>query len=92
MKLTIEDRLALLKYKVDTKPHIILKDERVCEKCEGKYCVHVCPASCYKIENGRVVFHYEDCVECGSCFIACSEKNVQWDYPRGSFGVYFKFG
>ncbi len=92
MKISIEDRLALLKYKVDTKPHIILKDESVCEKCEGKFCVHVCPASCYKIENGKIVFHYEDCVECGSCFIACSEKNIDWDYPRGSFGVYFKFG
>ncbi|MEM0137625.1 MAG: 4Fe-4S dicluster domain-containing protein [Thermoplasmata archaeon] len=92
MKISIDDRLALLKYKVDNKPHIILKNDRVCDTCQGKYCVHVCPASCYKLENNKIVFHYEDCVECGSCLIVCDKENIDWDYPRGSFGVNFRWG
>ncbi|MGC8585140.1 MAG: ferredoxin family protein [Thermoplasmata archaeon] len=92
MKMNIDDRLALVKYKVDNRPHIILKDDKVCDTCEGKYCVHVCPASCYRIENNRVIFHYEDCVECGSCLISCDKKNIDWNYPRAPYGVTFKFG
>ncbi len=91
-ELSIDDRLALIKYKVDSKPHIILKDPRLCDVCQGKFCVHSCPAKCYVIENNQVVFHYEDCVECGSCFIVCDSKAIDWNYPRGSFGVTYKYG
>ncbi|MGC8996130.1 MAG: ferredoxin family protein [Thermoplasmata archaeon] len=69
-----------------------MKDDRVCDTCEGKYCVHVCPASCYRIENNKVIFHYEDCVECGSCLISCDKKNIDWNYPRAPYGVSFKYG
>ena len=53
-----------------------------------------CPAGCYTAEgNGRVVLITDGCLECGTCRIICTEfRNVEWEYPRGGYGVLFKFG
>ena len=32
------------------------------------------------------------CIECGTCRILCPYYNVSWKYPRGGFGVAYKFG
>ena len=53
-----------------------------------------CPAGCYTLEgNGRVVLIADGCLECGTCRIICDEhRNVDWEYPRGGYGILFKFG
>jgi ferredoxin like protein len=35
----------------------------------------------------------DGCLECGTCRVICSEHtNVEWEYPRGGYGILFKFG
>jgi ferredoxin like protein len=85
----IEDRLNLLRYTVDREPHIKLKDE-VCESCERRVCVAVCPAGCFREEQQKLNFSYVGCLECGSCRIACDKNAIEWHYPKGGFGVCYR--
>ncbi len=90
--LSIEERLALDVFNVDKEPHIIV-DTSKCKKCDLKPCLYVCPANLYTLdENGELQFNYEGCLECGSCRIVCPHNAIQWNHPRGGFGIQFRFG
>lgn len=90
----IEDRLFLNRFKADTISHLSVIDPNRCLKCVRKQCSYSCPAKCYTIdEQGKASVAYEGCVECGTCRIVCNEFwNIGWEYPRGGFGVLYKFG
>lgn len=91
-RLTVDQRLALVKFEVDKKPHINIKKDR-CRRCSSRPCVSACPAGLYSVdENGELHFNYEGCLECGTCRIVCPHGAVEWSYPRGGFGVWFQFG
>lgn len=87
----LEEKLGLLRYNIDKEPHILVKLEK-CEKCQTKPCIAGCPAGCFKIEMKKLVFNYEDCIECGTCKILCPRYIIDWNYPRGTFGVSFTYG
>ena len=39
------------------------------------------------------VIDYLTCVECGTCrVIGEPGGDIEWSYPRGGYGVLFKFG
>ena len=43
--------------------------------------------------NGRFALSNTGCLECGTCRIICTTyRNVDWEYPRGGYGILFKFG
>lgn len=89
----LEDKLFLDRYVVDSISHLKIKDQNVCTLCQKKQCLYTCPAQVYKLEEGKVVISYEGCVECGACRIICSEhNNLEWSYPRGGFGISYKYG
>jgi len=44
------------------------------------------------LQEGELHFQYEDCIECGTCKIICPKGAVEWNYPRGTFGVTFRYG
>lgn len=90
----IEDRLFLDKFKADTKSHLKIIDPKLCEKCNNKQCTYSCPAHVYILEaDGSIRVSYEGCLECGTCRIICGEvKNIEWKYPRGGFGVSYRYG
>ena len=91
----IERKLSLNTYNVDAgRAHIRIIDHEVCLLCERQQCINCCPATCYSPrEDGRVMFSYEGCVECGTCRIVCYEfDNIEWTYPRGGFGVHYRYG
>lgn len=91
-KMSIEERLSLVVFNVDEEPHIIV-DTTQCDNCEIKPCLYVCPANLYILdENGKIRFNYEGCLECGSCRIVCPNKAINWNHPRGGFGVQFRYG
>lgn len=92
-KTNIEDKLFLCQYNRHTVSHIKI-DEEICNKtCKTKICTKVCPAKSYELDdNGKMIFHYENCLECGSCRIICSEQNIKWAYPVFGKGVVFKYG
>jgi ferredoxin like protein len=86
------DKLYLLKYVVDEESHLVIKDQQRCAACEAKPCIYRCPAEVYSWEGDRLQVAYENCLECGVCKIVCPYANIDWRYPRGGYGVYFKFG
>ncbi|NPV73975.1 MAG: ferredoxin [Pelotomaculum sp.] len=87
----IQVRLRLNRYNLDGEPHIRADAEK-CRACLHRACLAACPARCYlpHPENG-VAFHYEHCLECGTCFLICDHGALKWHYPSGGCGVSYRF-
>jgi len=93
-RLALEDRLGLNWYVFDEKSHITA-DGKLCKICEKKPCLTICPAEVYKLVEGKLVLNHENCIECGSCQIVCERFGkgaIQWYYPRGGFGITYRYG
>lgn len=90
--MNLDDKLFLDRFVVDDVPHIKIIDQDVCKKCLRKQCLYTCPAQCYKSEEDEIRFFYEGCLECGTCRIICDKNNIDWNYPRGGFGIAYKYG
>ena len=92
----VEEKLFQNRYRVDTgRPHVLIKNADICSnECADQQCTVCCPAGCYTLEgNGRVVLISDGCMECGTCRVICDEhRNLDWEYPRGGYGILFKFG
>ncbi len=90
----IDDHLMTLKYYVDEdEAHLRIVSPEACVRCEKKACLYFCPAGAYQeLDSGEVNIAYQSCMECGSCRLLCPHHNVSWEYPRGGFGVAYKFG
>ncbi len=93
-RMSCEQLLGLNKFVVDDdEAHIVLVKEH-CQSCEAKPCTVACPAGLYTIKNGEISFDYAGCLECGTCKVVCPKSGVAliWNYPRGGFGIQFRFG
>jgi len=93
-QMNIEQLLGLDKFEVDDELAHITLDKTVCATCRTKPCTWACPAGLYSVKDGEISFDYAGCLECGTCRAVCphSEKAISWQYPRGGFGVSFRFG
>ena len=82
------DRMATVEFRIAERPHIVVDSQR-CEGCATQACVTACPANLFvPTSEGRILFNYEECFECGTCYMACNtEGAIQWSYPLGGFGV-----
>jgi len=93
--LSLEDKLYRVRYEVDRDhPHIKVKEE-VCRSCPDKVCTIICPARVYAVkpdDPSMINVAFENCLECGTCMIACVDGALDWNYPRGGFGVQYRFG
>jgi ferredoxin like protein len=89
--MTINEKINLVYYKIDPEAHIRLNN-KLCQECGHKACTRICPAECYKYVDGELQFTYESCLECGACQLICDKKAIDWGYPKGGFGVCFRFG
>jgi ferredoxin like protein len=90
----IEEKLYQNRYVVDAgKPHIKVREHDVPSE-SLKSLVTTCPAACYSLnEHGKVEIVADGCMECGTCRVVCGPTGeVEWNYPRGGYGVLFKFG
>lgn len=89
----VEEKLFQNRYRVDVgRPHIRIREPATCGRCETRPCIVCCPAGCWRPEDGGVDLVVDGCLECGTCRIVCAPGNVDWNYPRGGFGILFKFG
>lgn len=92
----IEEKLYQNRYIVDeSRPHIAIRNASVCQdSCSSKPCTFCCPAACYTLgEGGAVTLATDGCLECGTCRVICQDnQNITWDYPRGGYGISYKFG
>lgn len=89
----IDDVLMTLKYFPDEhQAHLQIIVPEVCVNC-AKPCLYFCPVGAYRTQDGgQVQIAFQSCIECGSCRLMCPYQNVEWKYPRGGFGVSYKFG
>ncbi len=93
--MNIEQKLAVDKFVVDEgAPHIVPHEEYM-DAALKETLTRVCPAGLYTLaDDGKLVFEYAGCLECGTCRIVCAQKPqaLEWKYPRPSFGVQYRFG
>jgi len=88
----ITDRIFdLVSFKIYTEPHIKVNRE-ACASCNHRACTTCCPAACYQWNKERKIidFAYEACLECGTCLIVCDKGALDWNYPKGGFGVRYR--
>jgi len=95
---SVEEKLYLAKYRLDERPHLVVLDQDVCQKCSlingtPQPCMILCPADVYKWEEGKKnVVSYDNCVECGACRIICPYANIEWKFPRWGRGLSHRYG
>ncbi len=95
MSTNIEEKLGTLTYKTDNQSHITVDDPDVClKKCPDKPCTTACPAQVYNWDPAqkKIIVSYENCIECGACRMICPFDNISCHWPRGGFGVQYKYG
>jgi len=87
----VGEKLQLVRFRISPEAHIKVDKSR-CQKCPHQACAYVCPAACYtRADDGEILFAYEGCLECGSCGIVCDQGAIEWNYPRGGYGVSYRF-
>ncbi|MDF2923642.1 MAG: 4Fe-4S dicluster protein [Paenibacillaceae bacterium] len=93
-KQSMADKLFTIRYKCDENSHLSIKNAEACIRCGGKECNTFCPAEVYEWDKAAKVTHvaFENCVECGTCRIACPGDNIGWVYPKGGYGISYRFG
>ena len=89
-KVNIEDKLYLNSFHVGTESHLHIVDKDVCRECKNRTCTKICPADVYEWKENEISISFEGCLECGSCRIACSQQNIDWNHPKGGFGIQFR--
>lgn len=90
----VEEKLYRNRYLVDSgRPHIKVRPHET-PSAALLALVRACPAGCYnQNDRGQVEITTDGCMECGTCRVVCAETGeIEWNYPRGGFGVLFKFG
>jgi len=93
-KVNVDAKLAVDKFFVDEEnAHIILKTEGV-DMAEFHKLELACPAGLYKVDaKGNLKFDYAGCLECGTCRILCGATILEkWEFPRGTFGIEYRYG
>jgi ferredoxin like protein len=90
-EVAFEDRIGSATFNVHHVAHIVV-DSAVCTDCSTRDCIVACPARLFvPTSDGGILFNYEQCFECGTCYMVCNREGaITWNYPVGGFGVVFK--
>ncbi|HRE25907.1 MAG TPA: 4Fe-4S dicluster domain-containing protein [Anaerolineales bacterium] len=94
-QLSLDARLGLDRYEIDAEQSHIAVDHDKCKTCTTRPCLVCCPAIVYRWTDERVAVAYENCLECGTCQIACDHGGrgaITWHIPAGGFGIAFRYG
>jgi len=91
MEAHLDAKLATVISRPDPEPHIVVQTE-LCLACEERPCTIVCPANLYWWTGEQMVHNCEGCLECGSCRAVCPHGAITWRYPRGEYGVRYRWG
>jgi ferredoxin like protein len=83
--------MATTEFRVSPVAHISVGDDG-CRGCTTRACVTACPANLFvPTADGGILFNYEQCFECGTCYLVCNEKGaLSWSYPEGGSGVVYR--
>ena len=86
-----EDRMARSSSGSTPGPHITV-DGDACRGCTTQACVTACPADLFvPTSDGGILFNYEQCFECGTCYLVCNQAGAPspGPIPEGGHGVVF---
>lgn len=87
--------LQYIRFITDNQQHVAIIDAIICQHCSSKTCLRICPTDVFTsseaMEN-RIIVHWQRCIECGACRLACPHVNIDFDYPRGGYGVLYHEG
>ena len=80
--------MATAEFRVHERAHIVFNSDS-CNGCTTRACVVACPANLFvPTADGGIVFNYEQCFECGTCYMVCNEEGaISWTYPEGGHGI-----
>jgi ferredoxin like protein len=91
----VEDKLYQNRYLVDEgRPHIRIRDGATVSTALRRL-LTICPAGCWTEQaSGAITGTVDGCFECGTCRIVANAAgdDLDWAYPRGGFGISYKFG
>ena len=94
-RMSTEAKLGLDKFVVDEgNPHIRVDDSKL-DAATVRTLIAACPASLFRLDgDGRLMFDCAGCLECGTCRVLCGSNTeaMQWNYPRPTFGVFYRYG
>ncbi|MCB1026685.1 MAG: hypothetical protein KDB24_02855 [Microthrixaceae bacterium] len=90
-EINFETLMGQTEFRVDPDRAHITVDSEICRGCSVRGCLIACPAQLFvPTSDGGILFNYEQCFECGSCYIVCNEEGaISWTYPEGGHGVVF---
>jgi ferredoxin like protein len=88
--LPFDELIGTTEFRVHGRPHITV-DPAVCGECSTRECIVACPANLFvPTADGGILFNYEQCFECGTCYLVCNREGaIHWSYPTGGYGVVF---
>lgn len=87
----VSDRLSTVHYDLDDRPHIVVDAEQ-CRGCQAHPCLDFCPAGCFTPRaEGGIDYYHLGCLECGACLLLCRRDAVEWNYPRGGYGISYRY-
>lgn len=89
---TIDEKIANNRYNPDAAHAHIKVDYAICETDPEKPCLYVCCVKNYTLVDGKLQFVWMPCIECGACRVVCKWGAIQWEYPRGGYGVALRYG
>ena len=89
-EISFEQRMDSVEFRIAPDAHIVVDDTK-CRDCSTQQCVVACPANLFvPTSDGGILFNYEQCFECGTCYLVCNvEGAITWTYPEGGHGVVF---
>ncbi|NLG99998.1 MAG: 4Fe-4S dicluster domain-containing protein [Chloroflexi bacterium] len=93
--LNLDARLGFNYYEIDTENNHIHLDMEKCQACAARPCLTVCPAQVYLWVEGQISVRYENCLECGTCQVACDQvgnRGLTWRNPTNGLGIQFRWG
>jgi ferredoxin like protein len=90
-ELSVEQRLGLDSFETDEESHIKVNRDK-CKERDVKVLLRICPARCFTMTSGELVFSRLGCLECGACRAAATPGAIEWNFPKGGFGVRYRFG
>ncbi len=88
---SLEEKLFTVRRRAGRESHIKL-DVELCKSCVSLVCTYICPAEVFvanDAENG-VDVRYENCLECGTCQVACEMCAIEWSNPIWGAGVSYR--
>ncbi|MFM8483273.1 MAG: ferredoxin family protein [Actinomycetota bacterium] len=85
-----DEWMSTAEFRIHERAHITVNGD-TCRGCTTRECVVACPANLFvPTSDGGILFNYENCFECGTCYMVCNRDGaITWTYPDGGYGIVF---